>query len=100
MPLIAHAAILADGWRNGWPEVGATVLIVGFVPNWLLMVRRPEDIGLAPDTQPVLGHHGQPGVPEPVFTLSAPHRTSTLRLPSPFTPLACPVASGGRHPYA
>src|SRR3546814_7601433 len=30
MPLIAHAAILADGWRNGWLAVGATVLIVGF----------------------------------------------------------------------
>ena len=37
------------GWRAGWLAVGATVLLVGFVPTWLFMVRRPEDVGLVPD---------------------------------------------------
>src|SRR3546814_761200 len=94
MPLIAHAAILADGWRNGWLAVGATVLIVGFVPNWLLMVRRPEDIGLAPDPQPVLGPTGQTAVPEPVFTRAAAMRTSTFWLLSLFPLLLYPVQAG------
>src|SRR3546814_3956489 len=96
MPLIAHAAILADGWRNGWLAVGATVLIVGFVPNWLLVVRRPEDIGLAPDPQPVLGPTGQTAVPEPVFTRAAAMRTSTFWLLSLFTLLLYPVQAGDR----
>ena len=49
LPLIAHAAIEREGWRAGWLAVGVAVLIVGFVPNWLFMVRRPEDVGLLPD---------------------------------------------------
>src|SRR5258707_2089120 len=49
MPLIAQMAILQQGWRAGWLAIGATTLVVGFVPTWLLMVRRPEDLGLAPD---------------------------------------------------
>jgi len=49
MPLIAQMAILDAGWRTGWLAIGATTLVVGFVPTWLLLVRRPEDLGLAPD---------------------------------------------------
>ena len=49
LPLIAHAAIEREGWRAGWLAVGVAVLLVGFVPNWLFMVRRPEDVGLLPD---------------------------------------------------
>src|SRR6266702_7007415 len=49
MPLIAQLAILHEGWRAGWLAIGATTLVVGFVPTWLLLVRRPEDLGLAPD---------------------------------------------------
>ena len=49
MPLIAQICILYDGWRFGWIVIGATVLIIGFLPNWALMVRRPEDLGLKPD---------------------------------------------------
>jgi len=46
-PLLAHAAIAGRDWRAGWIAVGLTVLIVGFLPVWLLLVRRPDDIGLA-----------------------------------------------------
>src|SRR5260221_2483698 len=49
MPLIAQFAILQDGWRAGWLAIGVTTLLIGFVPTWLLLVRRPEDLGLAPD---------------------------------------------------
>jgi MFS family permease len=52
LPLIAYAAMAQYGWRIGWVAVGATVLIVGFVPAWLLLVRRPEDVGLLPDGHP------------------------------------------------
>src|SRR3989442_15692192 len=49
MPLIAQLAILQQGWRAGWLAIGAATLVIGFVPIWLLLVRRPEDLGLAPD---------------------------------------------------
>src|ERR1041384_97547 len=49
MPLIAQFAMLHDGWRAGWLALGVVVLVVGFVPVWLFLVRRPEDMGLEPD---------------------------------------------------
>ena len=49
MPLIAQLAMRGHGWRAGWIAIGVTVLAVGFVPVWLLLVRRPEDLGLLPD---------------------------------------------------
>jgi OFA family oxalate/formate antiporter-like MFS transporter len=49
MPLIAQLAMVHQGWRAGWLAIGATTLVVGFVPAWLLLVRRPEDLGLLPD---------------------------------------------------
>ncbi|HEX3535639.1 MAG TPA: MFS transporter, partial [Stellaceae bacterium] len=52
MPLIAQFAILHDGWRAGWLLLGGLTLVVGFVPAWLLLARRPEDLGLAPDLAP------------------------------------------------
>ena len=93
MPLIAHAAILSGDWRNGWLAVGATVLVVGLVPNWLLMVRRPEDIGLEPDRAPGPAASG-PVAPEPAFTRAAALRTPTFWLLSLFTLLVYPVQAG------
>src|SRR5215207_2438928 len=49
MPLIAQFAIVQDGWRAGWLAIGAATLLIGFVPVWLLLARRPEDLGLLPD---------------------------------------------------
>src|SRR6266851_3362136 len=46
MPLIAQLAIVHQGWRAGWLAIGAATLVIGFVPVWLLLVRRPEDLGL------------------------------------------------------
>lgn len=100
MPLIAHFAILQDGWRTGWLVVGATVLLVGFVPTWLLMVRRPEDFGLVPDRRlavPVAGEPARtrpPTPPEPVFTRAEAMRTPAFWLLSLFTLLVYPVQAG------
>ncbi len=75
LPLIAHLAIAEQGWRVGWLAVGGTVLLVGFVPSWLFMVRRPEDVGLVPDGRPLVIPAAEPGskaapglVAEPVFS--------------------------------
>src|SRR5271170_1883965 len=49
MPVIAGLAMASHGWRAGWLAIGATVLTIGLLPTWLLLVSRPEDIGLVPD---------------------------------------------------
>lgn len=102
MPLIAQAAIVMDGWRTGWLAVGATVLIVGFLPNWLLMVRRPEDVGLQPDGRqksvPAATDANtsvRPEVePEPAFTRAEAVRTPAFWLLSLYTLLVFPVQAG------
>ncbi len=52
MPLIAHWAIADGGWRHGWVVVSASVLAMGLLPVLLVVRRRPEDLGLAPDGAP------------------------------------------------
>src|SRR5271169_1992761 len=49
MPLIAQLAMLHASWREGWVALGVLTLVAGFLPVWLLLVRRPEDLGLHPD---------------------------------------------------
>jgi MFS transporter, OFA family, oxalate/formate antiporter len=49
MPLIAQVAMRQHGWRGGWLAIGITTLMIGLLPVWLLMVRRPEDLGLVVD---------------------------------------------------
>jgi MFS transporter, OFA family, oxalate/formate antiporter len=49
MPLVAQLAMLWQGWRTAWLAIGGMTLVIGFVPVWLLLVRRPEDMGLLPD---------------------------------------------------
>ena len=41
MPLIARFAMRQSSWRYGWLAIGATTLLIGFLPVWLFMVRRP-----------------------------------------------------------
>jgi MFS transporter, OFA family, oxalate/formate antiporter len=105
MPLIAQTAIVLDGWRTGWLAVGATVLIIGFLPNWLLMVRRPEDVGLVPDGALRKQPEGAPGSdaneaertyaePEPAFTRPQALRTSAFWLLALYTALAYPIQAG------
>ena len=52
MPLVAQLIIGGWGWRTAWTAIGVFTLAVGVVPCLLLMARRPEDMGLAPDPVP------------------------------------------------
>lgn len=95
LPLIAQAAILYDGWRAGWLAVGTAVLVIGFIPNWLLMVRRPEDVDLAPDRR--AGPHAAPAAAraaEPNFSRAQALRTPSFWLLCLFTLFAYPVQAG------
>ncbi|MCW5736806.1 MAG: MFS transporter [Enhydrobacter sp.] len=91
LPMIAQVAMQDGGWRSGWIAVGATVLVVGFVPVWLFLVRRPEDLGLVPD-------QASPGAtaaaPEPRFSRAEAMRTRAFWLLSLFTVLVFPVQAG------
>ncbi len=87
LPIIAQLAMRDGGWRNGWLAVGATVLTVGFVPVWLLVVRRPEDVGLLPD-RVIAG--AKPATPEPRFSRAQAMRTRAFC----YTVLVYPVQAG------
>ncbi|HEV2336968.1 MAG TPA: MFS transporter [Stellaceae bacterium] len=100
MPLIAQLAMLQHGWRAGWLAIGAVTLVVGFVPTWLLMVRRPEDLGLTPDgvVLPIPGEVGASGAsgasPEPAFSRRQALGTASFWLLLLYTALVFPVQSG------
>ena len=94
LPVIAQLAMLDGGsWRAGWIAVGATVLIAGFLPCWLLLVRRPEDMGLAADPRPP-GKDGAPAPPEKHFSRAEAMRTSAFWMLSLYTVLVYPVQAG------
>ena len=50
LPIIAFAVIEFWGWRASWLVIGALVLLVGVLPNLILMIQRPEDVDLSPYT--------------------------------------------------
>ena len=95
LPLIASLAMAEGGWRAGWLAIGVTVLLAGFVPVFLLMVRAPEDMGLTPDGGvPATRDPAAPVLPEPAFTRAEALRTRSFWLLSLFTLLAYPVQAG------
>ena len=49
LPLAAALTIAAAGWRTGWLALAVIVVVFGVVPQWFLLVREPEDVGLRPD---------------------------------------------------
>jgi OFA family oxalate/formate antiporter-like MFS transporter len=97
MPLIAQLAMLRYSWRAGWLAIGTLTLLVGFLPAFLLLARRPEDIGLHPDglarDPPVAG---VPVVasPEPDFSRAQAMRTPAFWLLLLYTALVYPVQAG------
>jgi len=93
LPLLAQAAIQHSDWRAGWLAVGTAVLVIGLLPNWLFMVRRPEDLGLLPDhSAPRTAAEAAPI--EVVFTREAALRTPAFWLLSLFALFAYPVQAG------
>lgn len=99
MPLIAHFTMAAGGWRTAWLAVGTTVLVVGFLPTWLLHVRRPEDLGLQPDGDAPPPDDAKPGddtplAAEPAFSRREAMATPAFWLLSLFTLLVYPIQAG------
>ncbi len=93
LPIIAQLAMRDGGWRHGWVAIGTTVLAVGFLPVWLFVVRRPEDVGLQPDRIATAGGAAAAAV-EPRFTRAAAMRTGAFWLLSLYTVLVFPVQAG------
>jgi MFS family permease len=77
------------------------VLLVGFVPTWLFVVRRPEDLGLLPDGRsPALpsaqsnSNAATRSPAEPIFSRREALRTPTFWLLSLYTAAVFPVQAG------
>ena len=98
MPLVAQLAMRGHSWRAGWIAIGVTVLAVGFVPVWLLMVHRPEDLGLLPDHAAVpptrAQRHARAGPIETTFSRHQAVRTPAFWLLLGYTVLVYPVQAG------
>ena len=95
MPLIAQLAMRQHGWRAGWLAIGSVTLLVGFLPVWLLMVRRPEDLGLRPDRSSACQTAGAvASYREPNFSRKEAIRTSAFWLLLLYTILVYPVQAG------
>jgi sugar phosphate permease len=106
LPLIAQAAMQHGGWRAGWLGVGTAVLLVGLPPAWLLLVGRPEEVGLVPDQRAVRpasrgsvsASQAVPGAAriqaEPAFSRHEALRTRSFWLLCLFTLFAYPVQAG------
>jgi MFS transporter, OFA family, oxalate/formate antiporter len=92
LPMIGQFAMRDGDWRSGWVAIGSTVLIVGFLPVWLLLVRRPEDAGLQPDRSGA--GSGPAATPEPRFSRAEAMRTPAFWLLSLYTVLVYPVQAG------
>ena len=91
LPIIAQLAMQDGGWLDGWLAIGTTVLAVGFLPVWLFLVRRPEDVGLVPDR---IAAAAGPAVVEPRYSRAAAMRTQAFWLLSLYTVLVFPVQAG------
>jgi OFA family oxalate/formate antiporter-like MFS transporter len=99
MPLIASLAMQRYSWRAGWLAIGVLTLAIGFLPAWLLLVRRPEDVGLHPDGEHVSPPDRAavaitPERPEPSFSRQEAVRTPAFWLLLLYTVLVYPVQAG------
>ena len=99
LPLVVAVAIAVAGWRSGWLTLAAVAIVFGVIPQWFLLVRRPEDIGLrpdgvAPDPQAPGSEARAPTAEEVSFTRSRALRTPTLWLLMAYTLLVFPVQAG------
>ena len=98
LPLIAQATILHHGWRAGWLALGAVTLAVGLLPTWLLLVRRPEDLGLLPDGDAsrldLAGGTRHAALAEPSFSRRQALHSPAFWLLLGYTMLVYPVQAG------
>ncbi|MCY4222918.1 MAG: MFS transporter [Thiotrichales bacterium] len=99
LPLVVAAAVAVVGWRAGWVTLAVIAIVLGVIPQWLLLVRRPEDIGLRPDgvgagPESPVSTARLPAANEVSFTRARALRTSTLWLLMAYTLLVFPVQAG------
>jgi sugar phosphate permease len=96
MPLLAQLAMLGHGWRAGWLAIGVATLLIGFLPTWLMLVRRPEDIGLVPDgaAGASSGRRSAPHQIEASFSRREALHTPAFWLLLLYTVLVYPVQAG------
>src|SRR6266849_6387275 len=97
MPLIAQLAMQEHGWRGAWLAIGLVTLLIGFLPVWLLMVRRPEDMGLHPYGRAALVPAlpaARADFPEPRFSRKQAMGTAAFWLLLLYTVLVYPVLAG------
>lgn len=83
MPLVVLLFISLSDWRAAFAALGVVVLVVAVVPPWLLVRRRPEDVGLRPDgdssrTAAAIPSH--PTASDPVWTARQAVRTRAFWL--------------------
>jgi predicted MFS family arabinose efflux permease len=81
MPLVAQAAIGAQGWRAGWLALAATTLAAGLVPALLLPPGRPA-------------HAERAAAAEPRYSRAQAMRTPAFWLLMLYTVLVFPVQAG------
>ena len=95
LPLVVQYAIEHGGWRRGWVALGVLTLVVGFVPAWLFVARRPEDVGLAPDGRSFSKYSSSKGMAEePKFSRAQAMRTPAFWLLMAYTVLIYPAQAG------
>ena len=103
IPFIAQMIIVEQGWRAGWIALAILVVVIGVVPQALLLVRQPEDVGLVPDGRapPRSVPHASTGAgaaaapaAEPAFTRDEAMRSPVLWLLMAYTLLVFPVQAG------
>ncbi len=95
LPLVAQYAIDHGGWRGAWLAIGVITLVVGFVPVWLFVARRPEDVGLRPDGgSPIDRSKSEKTAREPAFSRAQAMRTPAFWLLMAYTVLIYPAQAG------
>lgn len=94
LPLVAQHAIDHGGWRGAWVMIGALTLVIGFVPVWLFVARRPEDVGLSPDGKPLRKSALEKKSEEPAFSRAQAMRTPAFWLLMAYTVLIYPAQAG------
>ena len=79
LPIVVQLAISQSSWRTAWFILGALAWVIGLGPTSLLLMRRPEDLGLKPDGAVATAAADDPaGRDEPAWTLGEAIRTPTL----------------------
>ncbi|MEE8363508.1 MAG: MFS transporter [Dehalococcoidia bacterium] len=64
LPLLAQILINTAGWEAAWFWLGVTVWAVALLPLWVLIIARPEDVGLRPDGVQTNDDASSPAAPD------------------------------------